>query len=221
MARRLVLLGVVGTVVALGAVNAWILRRARPFIYPRPEDAPVRQAVMVLGAHVFVDGGLSSVLDERVRTGVEVYRAGKAGKILLTGDHGRTTYDEVNAMRRAVLAAGVPESDVFMDHAGFSTYESMYRARDVFGVSGMVVVTQPFHMARALYTARSLGIDAVGVEAVGYRYASAVRLRWTARESIARVKALFQVKVTHPRPKYLGPRIPITGDGRVTVDARA
>jgi len=121
-------------------------------------------------------------------------------------------------MRRYVLREGVPAEDVFMDHAGFDTYDSIYRARDVFGVEGVVIVTQAFHLPRAVYTARALGLDAVGLVADRRPYALRVRVWLALRESLSRVKALLEIHVLHARPRFLGPRIPITGDGRRTVD---
>jgi SanA protein len=169
-----------------------------------------------LGALVFRSGNLSDVLADRVDTGIDLYRAKKVDKILLTGDHGRVGYDEVNAMRRYALKQGIPPEDIFMDHAGFSTYESMFRARDVFKVKSAIVVTQRFHLARSVYTARALGIRATGIEADRHIYRNAIFNE--LREVMARTKAFIEVNITHPKPKFLGPQIPITGDGRLTND---
>jgi len=120
------------------------------------EEAPAADAAIVLGAKVFKSGALSQVLADRMDTGIELYQKGKVKKLLLTGDHGQTSYDEVNAMRRYALERGVPDEDIFMDHAGFSTYDSMYRARDVFMVRKAIIVTQEFHLSRALFIARAV-----------------------------------------------------------------
>ena len=130
-----------------------------------PSNAPSAEVAIVLGAKVWPGGAPSSMLEDRLRTGIELYRPGRVDKLLLSGDHGQSTYDEVNAMRQFVLYRGVPPEDVFMDHAGFSTYDTMYRARDVFQVRDALVVTQGFHLERAVYTARALGMDATGVAA--------------------------------------------------------
>jgi SanA protein len=148
---------------------------------------------------------------DRLATGVALYKAGKVQKILLSGDHGQTNYDEVNAMLKYCVDQGVPEQDIFTDHAGFDTYDSMYRARDVFKVNDCLVVTQGFHLPRAVYIARSLGLDATGVTADLQAYPNS--WRFSLREWPARVKAFFQLHVTHPEPKFLGPAIPIDGDG--------
>jgi len=180
-------------------------------------DSPEADAAIVLGARVYQSGSLSPVLADRLDTGIKLYTEGKVKKLLLTGDHGQTTYDEVNNMRLYALEQGVPEEDIFMDHAGFSTYESMYRARDVFKVNKAIIVTQEFHLPRALYTARSLGLIASGVKADKRNYIGEDYLRF--REFVANTKAAAQLAI-HDRPTYLGPEIPIWGDGRATKDTK-
>jgi len=179
------------------------------------DDAPKAEAAIILGARVYNSGILSQVLADRMETGIELYKKGKIKKLLLTGDHGQVTYDEVNHMRIYALDRGVPEEDIFMDHAGFSTYDSMYRARDVFKVKKAVIVTQQFHLPRALYIARRMGIESVGVPADKRKYLGERYLFF--REVLARTKAVAQVSL-RIKPKYLGPEIPISGDGRVTRD---
>jgi SanA protein len=202
-------------VVALVAANLVVLWGAAAYLRPNSE-LPHCEVAIVLGAKVQPDGQPSAALEDRLQTAVELYRAGIVRKLLLSGDHGQRTYDEVNAMRRFMLAAGVPREDVFLDHAGFSTYQTMYRARDVFQVKQAIVVTQRFHLARSVYTARQLGLEAWGCEADKRPYASAMRN--TVREWLARAKALFELHVRQPKPRFLGPPIPITGDGRATWD---
>jgi SanA protein len=187
---------------------------ARGHTVAGPKDAPQTQVAIVLGARVYPDGTPSPMLADRLQTGVSLYKLGKVEKLLLSGDHGQTTYDEVNVMLEYVLERGVPEEDVFTDHAGFSTYDTMYRARDVFKVTTALVVTQKFHLARAVYTARTLGLDATGVEADIQPYGD--ERRFAIRDWLARVKALWQLHVTRPEPRFLGPAIPIDGDGRTT-----
>lgn len=177
-------------------------------------DAPTAQVAIVLGARVGPGARPSPMLADRLETGLELYRLGKVTKLLLSGDHGTLPYDEVNAMRSYVVERGVPAQDVFMDHAGFSTFDSMYRARDVFLVEDALVVTQDFHLARAVYTARALGLEATGVSADRRAYADSDRL--AVREWLARCKAVLQLHVLGSEPRFLGPVIPITGDGRQT-----
>lgn len=211
---KLLVLGAVGLLVLSKVVESSGGRHIVAF-----RDAPEAQASIVLGALVERDGTLCPMLEDRVRTGVNLYRAGKVKKLLMTGDHGQKSYDEVNHMRRYAESLGVPTEDIFMDHAGFSTYESMYRAMAVFQVKSAVVVTQRFHLARAIYLARSFGIDAKGVIADRRPYLDAIDSSFLAlREELARCKAFIQVHLTHPKPTFLGPAIPITGDGRATHD---
>jgi vancomycin permeability regulator SanA len=133
----------------------------------------------------------------------------------MSGDHGQVEYDEVSAMRDYVLDNGIPAENVFLDHAGFSTYDSIYRARDVFGAKKIIIVSQRYHLYRALYLAQSLGLEAVGVDAELRTY---VGQAWRdTREVIARVKD-FAYGVFKPKPTYLGEQIDLSGDGRITWD---
>lgn len=194
--------------------NLIITRSADDHMLQNPEDAPHAQAAIVLGAKVYDNGTPAPMLTDRLETGIALYKLGKVDKILLSGDHGQTDYDEVNVMLDYVLARGVPDEDVFTDHAGFSTYDTMYRARDVFQVTTALIVTQEFHLARAVYIARTLGLEATGVVADIQPYAN--EQRFAMRDWLARVKAVIQLHITHPDPRYLGPAIPIDGDGRAT-----
>ena len=209
----------VGAVIVLAGLavlvpNLVITRSARAHIVSTVAEAPQAQAAIVLGARVYADGTLSPMLTDRLQVGVELYKAGKVKKLLLSGDHGQATYDEVNAMLRYALAHDVPDQDVFTDHAGFSTYDTMYRARDVFAVHSAIVVTQGFHLARVVYTARSLGLEATGVPSDIQPYTST--WRFAVRDWLARAKAYLDLKITKPGPRFLGPVIPIDGDGRAT-----
>lgn len=201
--------------VCLVLVTALVVARsAAPHIVDKPQDAPQAKVAIVLGALVYQNGTPSSMVADRLDTAIQLYKLGKVQKLLISGDHGTTTYDEVNAMLKYCVDRGVPDEDVFTDHAGFDTYDTMYRARDVFKVTDCLVVTQGFHMPRAIYTARHLGLDATGVVADIQTYQS--EWKSSLREWPARVKAIWQLSVTHPEPKYLGPAIPIDGDGRAT-----
>lgn len=192
------------------AVNLYVYWNGSAHVVPAAQAQPA-DAALVLGAYVYPDGTPSAMLADRLDTALDLYRAGKVRKLLLSGDHGRTDYDEVNAMRRYLEQRGVPEPDIFMDHAGFNTYASMYRARDVFRVRRVLVVTQRFHLTRALYLARQLGLQAEGVEADRRPYTD----YYEVREMAARVKAFLDVQLG-TRPDFLGPAIPISGDGRAT-----
>ena len=182
-----------------------------------PEEAAAFGAdcILVLGAGLLPDGSPSLMLSERIQTGVDLYEAGVAPKLLMSGDHSRSDHDEVNAMKDAAMARGVPSEDIFMDHAGFATYDSFYRAGAVFGVKKVVVVTQAYHLPRALWIARSLGLEAVGVACDTRRYAG--QFNRDVREILARDKDFFKC-ILKPLPRYLGEAIPITGSGDVTND---
>lgn len=205
-----------GVFVFMIGSNLAIILGVKPHIVETANEVPSAQVAIILGAKVFDTGTISDVLVDRLDTGIDLYGQGKVKKLLLTGDHGRVIYDEVNTMRKYALSKGVPAKDIFMDHAGFDTYDSMYRARDVFDVKNAIVVTQEFHLSRSVYTARALGIDAIGVPADRHIYIKA--LNFEVRETLARAKAFIELRVTHPKPRFLGPKIPITGDGRLTND---
>lgn len=171
--------------------------------------------ILVLGCKVQPDGRLSHMLEDRLKRGVALYKAGVAPKLLMSGDHGQAEYNEVQAMKQYAIDQGVPSEDIFMDHAGFSTYESMYRARDIFQVKKVIIVTQEYHLYRALHVAKALGMESWGV-ASDYRVYSGQFAR-DVREVLARVKD-FGTSVLKPKPTYLGDPIPITGNGDATND---
>lgn len=173
------------------------------------------QCILILGAGVKPDNSPSSMLEDRLLEGIGLYKKGVAPKIIVSGDHGRSQYDEVNVMKRYLTDAGIPDSDIFMDHAGFSTYESMVRAKEIFGVSRMVVVSQEYHLYRALYICGQIGIDAVGVSSDARVYVN--QKRRDLRELLARDKAIFTC-LFNVKPTYLGEKIDIAGDGNVTND---
>jgi len=173
--------------------------------------------ILVLGAGVWQDDTPSPMLKDRLEEGLRLYKEGVAPKLLVSGDHGMPHYDEVNVMKKYLAAAGVPSRDVFMDHAGFTTYDSMYRARDIFGVKKLIVVTQEYHMYRSLYICERLGLEAYGSNAYPHVYSGA-RYR-TVREWLAREKAILSC-IFKPAPRYLGPFLDIHGDGDVTNDKK-
>lgn len=169
--------------------------------------------IFVLGCGVKTDGTPSDMLKDRLNRAIELYNLGISEKIIMSGDHGQPNYDEVNTMKNYVVNAGVPAESVFLDHAGFSTYESVYRAKEIFGVQRMVIVTQEYHLYRSLYVAEQLSIDAVGVSADYHTYAGQT-LR-DAREALARVKDWFNT-VFKPKPTYLGDKISLDTNASVT-----
>jgi SanA protein len=197
-------------------INLGMIHATRSYIYDDIDAVPYRTAILVLGSQIR-GTKLSPVLQDRVEAGISLMENSKGEKLLLSGDHGQRYYDEVNAMRLYVLAnaPAIREEDIFMDHAGFSTWDSMYRARDVFEVKDLLIVTQQFHISRAVCMARSLGLDAVGYGVNQDRFSGRSLRSWRFREYLARVKAFYSI-MTRPKPRYLGEKIPISGDGRAT-----
>ena len=182
-----------------------------------PEEAAELDAdcILVLGAGLRKDNSPSPILRERIDRGIELYNLTAAPKLLMSGDHGRREYNEVGVMKALAVEAGIPSHDVFMDHAGFSTYESLYRARDVFCAKRVIIVSQKYHLYRALYIADQLGLEAYGVGADVQRfYGQTTR---EMRESAARVKDFLYCMI-QPSPTYLGDTIPVSGDGDLTND---
>ena len=211
----LIILAITGATGSL-IINIAMIKTMEKYVYTDINSIPPKTNVMVLGAQIR-GRTLSPILQDRVDGGIALLQSGKGGKLLLSGDHGQIYYDEVNAMRLYVLANApdIPHEDIFMDHAGFTTWDSMYRARDVFEVKELLIVTQQFHISRAVCMARSLGIDAVGLGLAEERFSGRSLRSWKVREYFARIKALYSI-VFNIKPKYLGDRIPITGDGRDT-----
>lgn len=182
-----------------------------------PDDAASlsADAILVLGARVWDNGNPSGILEDRLITGILAYEAGASNRLLMSGDHGQDEYDEVNVMKNYAMAQGIPSENIFMDHAGFSTYESLYRARDIFQVKTVIIVTQQYHLYRALYDAERMGLVAYGIPADLGTYAGMPYFE--AREILARVKDFFYTLLM-PQPTYLGSAIPISGDGDLTND---
>lgn len=169
--------------------------------------------IVVLGASVFADGTPSTILQDRLDDGVALYFAGVAPKIIMSGDNSTTSYNEVKVMKEYAIEQGVPSEDVFCDHAGFSTYESMYRAKEVFGAERVVVATQKYHLYRALYSAKGLGMEAVGVPS-DYRVYDK-QIQYDVREIPARTKDFFKTLIKVPST-YVGDRIGLDQSGDVT-----
>lgn len=197
-------------------LNVYMFEYSNRYFLTVEEAAEMEfDCVLVLGAGVWGDSP-SHMLEERLNKGIEVYKTGCTDRLLMSGDHGRQDYDEVNVMKNFAVDSGAVSNHVFMDHAGFSTYESMYRARDVFQVKSVVIVTQKYHLYRAVYNARKLGLDAYGVCADGqYNYDIFVRSYNNSREALARCKDFIWC-IFKPEPTYLGEAIPISASGELT-----
>lgn len=170
--------------------------------------------IIVLGAGIWGDKP-SPMLEDRLLEAISLYKNNVSPKIIMSGDHGREDYDEVNIMKKFAIEKGVPSEDIFMDHAGFSSYESMYRAKEVFGAKKVVIVTQEYHLYRSLYIANKLGLEAYGVASDPRKYAG--QTMRNLREVLARDKDFIKC-IFKPKPKYLGDTIPVSGNGNVTND---
>lgn len=170
-------------------------------------------AIIVLGASVYPDGTPSGILQDRLDDGIALYFAGAAPKIIMSGDNGTESYNECWAMKQYAISQGVPSEDVFCDHAGFSTYETMYRARHVFGADRVVIATQTYHLYRAVYDAQGVGMEAIGVPS---DYGEYVNQSWyDIREVFARTKDFFQVLFSVPST-FVGDPISLDQSGDVT-----
>ena len=209
-----IILVVIGLIV-LG-INFYVKKSTKDQIIENGDYSNLKDidCIIILGAGIWGDSP-SPMLQDRLLQGIELYESNVSSKIIMSGDHGREEYDEVNVMKQYAIDNGVPSEDIFMDHAGFSSYESIYRAKEIFGAKKVVIVTQKYHLYRALHIANSLGLEAYGVGADPRQYVGAIYRE--IREILARnkdfVKCLFK-----PEPTYLGESIPVSGSGDVTND---
>ena len=206
-------IGFAGIICAL-AVNFLVIGIARQYIVEPQDTADDYDCILVLGCQVHGDAP-SAMLRDRLDRAIELYKSGVSDRILMSGDHGRTEYNEVGVMKQYAIDNGVPADAVFMDHAGFSTYESMYRARDIFEVRHPLIVTQTYHLYRAIYDARRLGLDAQGTDAMPNTYV--FPMYNTVREILARNKDFLYAAI-RPKPTCLGEPIPISRSGSMTDD---
>lgn len=172
--------------------------------------------IIILGAGIWEDKP-SPMLEDRLLEGIKLYQNSVSDKIIMSGDHGRREYDEVNIMKNYAIEKGIPSENIFMDHAGFSTYESIYRAKDIFEAKKVVIVTQEYHLYRALYIANQLGLEAYGVGADPRQYIGATYRE--LREILARDKDFIKC-IFKPEPTYLGDTIPVSGNGDITNDGK-
>lgn len=214
---KLLLILIFAGLLSAGGINWFVVRRSGKEIQSLQKLASQKSrkadAVVVLGAKVRKDGSMSLMLKERVDLGIQAYKQGLADRIIMSGDHGAGGYDEVSTMKTYAIEKGVPSEHIFKDHAGFSTYETMYRAKDVFRAKSIIVVTQKYHLYRAVYDAGALGLEVKGIACDKAVYKGDKARKF--REAIARVKD-FGYTAVKPKPKYLGKTIPVSGNGNVT-----
>lgn len=176
------------------------------YIYNDIASLPHTQTALILGASVTHDGTLSPILKDRAAAAVTIYKAHKVERIIVSGDNSTTTYNEVNPVKTYLVDKGIPPEVIFLDYAGFDTYSSMYRARDIFLVGSTTIVSQSFHLPRAIFIARHLAVTAYGYTADDGHYL----LRNYIREWMANIKAVYNLTVS-TQPRYLGKIVPVTG----------
>jgi SanA protein len=210
---KIALIAILAICLMILGINLYIIKSSEKYIYKDISELPESDVVLVLGAFTYKDR-ISLVLEDRVVSGIDILKQNKSKKILLTGDHSRNNYDEVNNMRKYVQknAKWLDKNNIFLDHAGFDTYDSMYRAKEIFEIKKVIIVTQNFHINRSVFIARSLGIDAVGYSVNQDKYPDLLQLKWKSREILSRVKA-FRDVIFNSQPIFLGEKIPITGSG--------
>lgn len=201
---------------ALGilSINYIEIRSSENAIFKDINAASSCQTAIIFGAKA-KDGKMSPMFEDRVISALDLYKANKIEKILVSGDHGRKGYDEVNVAKDYLALNGVNADDIFTDYAGFDTYDTLYRAKEVFGVESAILVTQKYHLYRAIYIAKSLDMKATGYASDLHIYPGSVI--FNLREVFARIKAYFDVMLKS-KPKYLGDKIPIMSDGRKSWD---
>jgi len=182
------------------------------------ETAPYHRVAIVFGAGLQRDGSPAAVLRDRVATAVDLYGAGKVEKILMSGDNRTVYYNEPQAMHDYAVRLGVPSEDIVLDYAGQRTYDTCYRARDIFGLQDAVLVTQAFHLPRAIYTCNTLGIEAIGVAADRRTYSRGPYTYWNIRELLATINAVWELHYARPLP-ILGRFEPIFPPEEETYDS--
>ncbi|OLP16565.1 hypothetical protein BST81_20420 [Leptolyngbya sp. 'hensonii'] len=204
---RWIVLAIVATGIIFPLLmSAYVYLTTRDRRYLEARTVPSEPVAIVFGAGVYTDGTPTAMLADRLQAAVQLYKSGRVQKLLMTGDNSTIYYNEVIVMQQYAIRLGVPAEDITLDYAGFSTYESCYRARRIFGVSQAVLVTQHFHLARAIYTCDRLGVESIGLGTPDWStYGQWTIFPYAIREIMATVKALWQVHVTRPKPTFLGP----------------
>lgn len=204
------------SIIYVFSINAYVKLSTKDKILTIKEASKLEDidCILVLGAGIWGDKP-SPMLEDRLLTGIELYNNNISDKIVMSGDHGQKEYDEVNIMKEYAIEKGIESSNIFMDHAGFSTYESIYRLKEIFKAKKVVIVTQKYHLHRALYIAKQLGLEAYGVNSDPRNYQGQTFRE--IREILARNKDFINC-IIKPKPTYLGESIPVSGDGNITND---
>ncbi len=211
--KLLIVLFIISLILLFG-INYYVKTTTKNKIINDISNIPQVDCILILGAGI--DGDKPSLmLEDRLNAGIKLYDNNVSKKIVMSGDHGRKEHDEVNIMKNYAMELDIPSSDIFMDHAGFSTYESMYRLKHVFGAKSVVIVTQKYHLYRSIYIAKSLGLEAYGYAAEDIKYYGDTYRE--LREILARDKDFFK-SIFKPKSTYLGNPIDLNGSGDVTND---
>lgn len=213
---KIMIIGIIILMIAIFSLNIYVVNSTKNEIVKEENVSNIEgvDCILILGAGIWGDKP-SPMLEDRLKEGITLYKKGTTKKIIMSGDHSREDYDEVKIMKEYAESEGVPSEDIFMDHAGFSSYDSVYRAKEIFGVQNMIIVTQKYHLYRSLYIAKKLGIEAYGIESNLRTYPGQVFRE--IREILARDKDYFKC-IMKPEASIMGEKISLDGSGDITND---
>lgn len=211
---KIMIIGIIILMIAIFSLNIYVVNSTKNEIVKEENVSNIEgvDCILILGAGIWGDKP-SPMLEDRLKEGITLYKKGTTKKIIMSGDHSREDYDEVKIMKEYAESEGVPSEDIFMDHAGFSSYDSVYRAKEIFGVQNMIIVTQKYHLYRSLYIAKKLGIEAYGIESNLRIYPGQVFRE--IREILARDKDYFKC-IMKPEASIMGEKISLDGSGDIT-----
>lgn len=213
---KIMIIGIIILMIAIFSLNIYVVNSTKNEIVKEENVSNIEgvDCILILGAGIWGDKP-SPMLEDRLKEGITLYKKGTTKKIIMSGDHSREDYDEVKIMKEYAESEGVPSEDIFMDHAGFSSYDSVYRAKEIFGVQNMIIVTQKYHLYRSLYIAKKLGIEAYGIESNLRIYPGQVFRE--IREILARDKDYFKC-IMKPEASIMGEKVSLDGSGDITND---
>lgn len=213
---KIMIIGIIILMIAIFSLNIYVVNSTKNEIAKEENVSNIEgvDCILILGAGIWGDKP-SPMLEDRLKEGITLYKKGTTKKIIMSGDHSREDYDEVKIMKEYAESEGVSSEDIFMDHAGFSSYDSVYRAKEIFGVQKMIIVTQKYHLYRSLYIAKKLGIEAYGIESNLRTYPGQVFRE--IREILARDKDYFKC-IMKPEASIMGEKISLDGSGDITND---
>lgn len=213
---KIMIISIIILMIAIFSLNIYVVNNTKNEIVKEENVSNIEgvDCILILGAGIWGDKP-SPMLEDRLKEGITLYKKGTIKKIIMSGDHSREDYDEVKIMKEYAESEGVPSEDIFMDHAGFSSYDSVYRAKEIFGVQKMIIVTQKYHLYRSLYIAKKLGIEAYGIESNLRTYPGQVFRE--IREILARDKDYFKC-IMKPEASIMGEKISLDGSGDITND---